>query len=111
MISAGYLNLRRPQGGVDRTSRLCNATLKDGKTANKMLINHSHDDKCHHFISTRSSIHVHIRIHIDINIGVQVSSEGCVPVTAVMATVVMCRVRNPACTAASALGKERYING
>ena len=31
--------------------------------------------------------------------------------TAVMATVVMCRVRNPACTAASALGKERYING
>ena len=31
--------------------------------------------------------------------------------TAVMATVVMCRVRNPACTATSALGKERYING
>ena len=31
--------------------------------------------------------------------------------TAVMATVVMCRVRNPACTAASALVKERYING
>ena len=31
--------------------------------------------------------------------------------TSVMATVVMCRVRNPACTAASALGKERYING
>ena len=31
--------------------------------------------------------------------------------TAVMATVVMCRVRNPACTSASALGKERYING
>ena len=30
---------------------------------------------------------------------------------AVMATVVMCRVRNPACTATSALGKERYING
>ena len=30
---------------------------------------------------------------------------------AVMATVVMCRVRNPACTAESALGKERYING
>ena len=29
----------------------------------------------------------------------------------VMATVVMCRVRNPACTATSALGKERYING
>ena len=29
----------------------------------------------------------------------------------VMATVVTCRVRNPACTAASALGKERYING
>ena len=29
----------------------------------------------------------------------------------VMATVVMCRARNPACTAASALGKERYING
>ena len=26
-------------------------------------------------------------------------------------TVEMCRVRNPACTAASALGKERYING
>ena len=31
--------------------------------------------------------------------------------TTIMATVVMCRVRNPACTAASALGKERYING
>ena len=36
--------------------------------------------------------------------------------TAVMATVVMCRVRNPACVAASALGKViskllRYING
>ena len=31
--------------------------------------------------------------------------------TAVMATVVMCRVRYPACTAASALGKERHING
>ena len=31
--------------------------------------------------------------------------------TAVMATVVMCRVRNPACTATRALGKERYING
>ena len=31
--------------------------------------------------------------------------------TAVMATVVTRRVRNPACTAASALGKERHING
>ena len=30
--------------------------------------------------------------------------------TAVMATVVMCRARNPACTAASALGKGGYIN-
>ena len=30
--------------------------------------------------------------------------------TAVIATVVICRVRNPACTVASALGKERYIN-
>ena len=30
---------------------------------------------------------------------------------AVMATVVMCRVRKPACTATSALGKERYVNG
>ena len=30
---------------------------------------------------------------------------------AVMAAVVMCRVRNPACTVASALGKEHYING
>ena len=29
---------------------------------------------------------------------------------AVMATVVMCRVRSPACPAASGLGKERYIN-
>ena len=39
---------------------------------------------------------------------VQVGRMGYVEV---MATVVMCRVRNPACTAASALGKERYING
>ena len=31
--------------------------------------------------------------------------------TAVMATVVMYCARNPACTAASALWKERYING
>ena len=30
---------------------------------------------------------------------------------AVMAKVVTCRVRNPACSATSALGKERYING
>ena len=30
---------------------------------------------------------------------------------AVMAAVVMCRIRNPACTAASALGKERHVNG
>ena len=29
----------------------------------------------------------------------------------VMATVIMCGVRNPACTSKSALGKERYING
>ena len=28
----------------------------------------------------------------------------------IMATVAMCGVRNPACTATSALGKERYIN-
>ena len=33
------------------------------------------------------------------------------PHTAVMATVIMCRVRNLAFTATSALGKERYING
>ena len=31
--------------------------------------------------------------------------------TAVMEAVVMCRDRNPACTATGALGKERYING
>ena len=31
--------------------------------------------------------------------------------TSAMATVVMCRVRNPACTATSTLWKERYING
>ena len=31
--------------------------------------------------------------------------------TEVMATVVMCRVRNPVCTAKGAHGKERYING
>ena len=30
---------------------------------------------------------------------------------AVMATVVMCRVRNPAGTATSALGKGSFING
>ena len=31
--------------------------------------------------------------------------------TEAMTTVVMCRVRNPDCTAAIALSKERYING
>ena len=31
--------------------------------------------------------------------------------TEIVATVVMCRVRNPACTSSSALGKERYRNG
>ena len=28
-----------------------------------------------------------------------------------MATVIMCRVRNPACTAASVLEKENFITG
>ena len=31
--------------------------------------------------------------------------------TVVIATVITCRVRNPACTASSALGKEGYVNG
>ena len=36
---------------------------------------------------------------------------GYVPAYGGNARVVMCRVRNPACTAAGALDKERYING
>ena len=68
------------------------------------------------FKNNFNSIHLHSGINSMINYvinGVHLKSDESlvIPLACIMATVVVCRVRNPAWTAARALGKERYING